>query len=88
MIENILAVSGNSGVQKNYFSCFAFALRLVVLPQLPSCSVERAFSRLKVIRGICGGWILEDSLEMRLFIQCNGDVHEIMTDIEKNMGKY
>ena len=32
--------------------------------------------------------MFEDSLEMRLFIQCNGDVHEIMNDIENNMDKY
>ena len=74
--------------KKNNFPCFASSLRLVVLAQLSSCFVERVFSRLKLIQDICGGGMFEDSLEMRLFIQCNGDVHEIMNDIEKNTDKY
>ena len=27
--------------------------------------------------------MLEDALEMRLFLQCNGDLHELMRDIQK-----
>ena len=65
------------------FPCFALALRLVVLAQLSSCSVERVFSRLKLIQDICGGGMYEDMLEMRLFIQCNGDVHEILNDMKE-----
>ena len=60
------------------FPCFALALRLVVLTQLSSCSVERVFSRLKLIENLCGGGMLEDHLEMRLFIQCNGDLNELV----------
>ena len=67
----------------NDFPCFTLALRLVVLAQLSSCSVERVFSRLKFIQDVCSGGIYEDSLEMRLFIQCNGDVHEILNDIKQ-----
>ena len=65
------------------FSFPGLALRLVVLRQLLSCSVERVFSRLKPIQEICGGGMLEDTLEMRLFSQCNGDVYELMSDIQK-----
>ena len=66
------------------FPCFALALRLVVLTQLSSCSVERVFSHLSlVIQDICGDGMLEDALEMRLFLQCNGDLHELMSDIQK-----
>ena len=60
------------------FPVFAVALRLVVLTQLSSCSVERVFSRLSVIEDVCGGGMLEDALEMRLFLQCNGDLNEIV----------
>ena len=59
------------------------ALRLVVLTQLSSCSVECVFSCLKLIQNVCSGGIYENSLEMRLFIQCNGGVHEILNDIKK-----
>ena len=74
--------------KKDNFPCFVLAIRLVVLAQLSSCSVERVFSRLKLIQDVCGGGMFEDSLEMCLFIQYNGDVHEIMNDIGKNMDKY
>ena len=60
------------------FPVFAVALRLVVPTQLSSCSVERVFSRLSVIEDVCGGGMLEDALEMRLFLQCNGDLNEIV----------
>ena len=61
-----------------YFPCFSLALRLVVLTQLSSCFVERVFSCLKLIKNPCGGGMLEDHLEMRLFIQCNGDLNELV----------
>ena len=50
------------------FPCFGLALRLAVLCQLSSCSVERVFSRLNLIQNICGGGLLEDHLEIRLFL--------------------
>ena len=64
------------------FPCFGLALRRVVLCQLSSCSVERLFSRVKMIKNICGH-MLEDHLEMRLFLQCNGDLYEFMAAIRK-----
>ena len=63
--------------------CFGLALRLVVLCQLSSCSVERVFSRLKLIQDVCGTNMLQDHLEMRLFLQCNGDMQEMMNTIQK-----
>jgi len=41
------------------FPCFTLALRLVGLSQVSSCSVERVFSRLKLIRDTCGGNMME-----------------------------
>ena len=67
------------------FPCFGLALRLAVLCQLSSCSVERVFSHLNLIQNICGGGLLEDHLEMRLFLQCNGDLHKFMADIQRYM---
>ena len=61
------------------------ALRLVVLCQFSSCSVERVLSHLKLIQELCGAGMLEDNLEMRLFLQCNSDLHEIMSDIQKHV---
>ena len=65
------------------FPSLGLALRLLVLSQLSSCSVERVFSCLKLVQEICGGGMLEDHLEMRLFLQCNGDLHEHMSAIQK-----
>ena len=59
------------------FPCHALALRLVVLAQMSSCSVERVFSRLKFIRERCGDNLYEDMLEIRLFLQCNGDLNDL-----------
>ena len=64
------------------FPCFALALRLVVLCQLSSCSVARVLSRLKLIQDVCGHNLYEDHLEMRLFLQCNGDLHEFMVAVQ------
>ena len=55
------------------------ALRLVVLTQLSSCSVERIFSRLKMIRDLCGDNMKEDTNERRLFLQYNGDLSELLS---------
>ena len=66
----------------NKFPYFSRALRLVVLSQLSSCSVERVFSRLQLIEQICGGGMLEDHLEMRLFQQCNGNLHDFLLNVQ------
>ena len=65
------------------FPCFGLAIRLVILCQLSSCSVERVFSCLKLIQDVCGTNMLQDHLEMRLFLQCNGDIQEMMNTIQK-----
>jgi len=49
----------------------------VVLSQLSSCSVERVFSRLQLINERCGDNLFEDMLEIRLFMQCNGDLQAL-----------
>ena len=53
------------------------ALRLVVLAQLSSCSVERVFSKLEKIRQVTGDNLKEDMCEVRLLLQCNGDLDEM-----------
>ena len=59
------------------FPCHAVVIRLVVLSQLSSCSVERVFSRLQLINERCGDKLFEDMLEIRLFMQCNGDLQAL-----------
>ena len=59
------------------FPCHALAIRLVVLTQMSSCSVERVFSRLQQIQDRCGNHLYEDMTEIRLFLQCNGDLNEL-----------
>ena len=59
------------------FPCHAFAIRLVVLSQLSSCSVERVFSRLSLIRERCSDSSFEDMTEIRLFMQCNGNLEDL-----------
>ena len=54
------------------FKCFQKALRLVVLSQVSSCSVERVFLQLKLMRDTCGDNMLEDMVEVRMFCQCDG----------------
>jgi len=54
------------------------ALRLIVLTQTSSCSVERVFSRLKLIREICGERLKEDITLFRILLQCNGDLGELL----------
>lgn len=56
------------------FKYFRHALRLVVLTQISSCSVERVFSQLKLVRDACGDNMLEDMVEIRMFCRCNGDL--------------
>ena len=62
----------------NKFPSYSLALRLVVLTQLSSCSVERVFSRLQLIRDVCGDNMKEDMTEFRVFLQCNGDIGELL----------
>ncbi|GFH56758.1 hypothetical protein CTEN210_13234 [Chaetoceros tenuissimus] len=44
------------------FPCFSLALRLIVLIQVSSCSVERVFSQMKLVVETCGP-VYEDTLE-------------------------
>lgn len=67
----------------NKFPCHALALRLVVLAQLSSCSVERVFSRLTSVRSICGDNMYEDICEVRMLLQCNGDLQDLLTSLER-----
>ena len=53
------------------------ALCLIVLAQLSSCSVERVFSKLEKIRQVTGDNLKEDMCEVRLLLQCNGDLDEM-----------
>ena len=53
------------------------ALRLIVLAQLSSCSVEFFFSKLEKIRQVTGDNLKEDMCEVRLLLQCNGDLDEM-----------
>ena len=62
------------------FICFRFALRLVVLSQMSSCSVERVFSQLKLIRETCGENMMEDMTEIRMLMRCNGNLNVNMEE--------
>jgi hypothetical protein len=62
---------------ENDLPTFQQALRLVVLTQTSSCSVERVFSRLKMIRETCGDNVYEDMAEVRVLMQCNGDLEAL-----------
>eukprot|EP00985_Skeletonema_marinoi_P022664 scaffold14587_cov81-Skeletonema_marinoi.AAC.2 len=44
--------------------------------KLSSCSVKRVFSKLKDIRDAVGDRMLEDISEIRLLLQCNGDLDD------------
>ena len=57
------------------------AIRLIVLAQLSSCSVERVFSVLERIRRV-----KEDMMEIRLMLQCNcnGDLDKLYNDLVLN----
>ena len=60
------------------FPYHSLALRLIVLTQTSSCSVERVFSRLQLIREICGKKSKEDITFFRILLQCNGDLGELL----------
>ena len=62
--------------RKKHYPMHYLALRLIVLIQLSSCSVERVFSKLKDIRDAVGDRMLEDISEIRLLLQCNGDLDD------------
>ena len=49
------------------FPCHALSLRLVVLAQMSSCSVEHVFSRLQLISERCQHNLYEDMTEIQLF---------------------
>ena len=51
---------------------------MVVLTQTSSCSVERVFSRLKMVRDACGDNMYEDMLEVRMPMQCHGDLDDLI----------
>jgi hypothetical protein len=69
--------------RRHDFPAHALALRLVVLAQLSSCSVERVFSKLKNIRDRCGESMYDDMCEVRLFLQCNGDLSKLADKMKK-----
>ena len=62
------------------FAAFKLAIRLVVLSKLSSCSVERVFLRLKMIRDSCKDSMFEDMLENIIMIQCNGNLENFLAD--------
>ncbi|KAL7540988.1 hypothetical protein ACHAXR_010540 [Thalassiosira sp. AJA248-18] len=64
------------------FPFHAMALRLIVLVQLSSCSVERVFSKLEKIRHVCGEKLFDDMAEVRLFLQCNGDMTPLLASLK------
>jgi hypothetical protein len=55
----------------------ALVLRLIVLMQLSSCSVERAFSQLELIRQRCGEKMFDDLAVLRKFLQSIGNVDDL-----------
>lgn len=59
------------------FPCHGLAIRLIVLAQLSSCSVERVFSKLERIRKATGDSLKEDMCEIRLMLQVNGDLDDM-----------
>ena len=69
--------------RRDDFPYFALALRLIVLAQLSSCSVERVFSKLEQIHHVCGENLYEDMTEVRLFLQCNGDLSALESYLKK-----
>ena len=56
---------------ESIFPCFLSALRLVVILQVSSCTVERVFSQMKYALDFCGN-VYEDHLEVRMFARLMG----------------
>ena len=50
------------------------AIRLVVIAQLSSYSVDRVLSNFEKMRKVTGGNLKEDMCEIRLLLQVNGDL--------------
>lgn len=59
-------------------------LRIVVLVQFFSCCIERVFSKLNHIRDRCGESLYDDMCEIRLFLQCNGDLSGLYESLKKH----
>jgi hypothetical protein len=66
------------------FPIHGVAIRLIVLAQLSSCSVERVFSRLDKVREVTGDNLKEDIMEVRLMLQCNGDLDDMYNALVLN----
>ena len=80
MQANTPSVSGSGEwwkARKDRYPCHGLAIRLIVLAQLSSCSVERVFSKLERIRQSTGDTLKEDMCEVRLLLQCNGTLDEM-----------
>ena len=60
------------------FPCCALALRLVFLSKTSRCSVEQVFLRLKLVEDDVGENMKNDMLGLRIFLQCDGDLSEIL----------
>ena len=73
--------------RKDQFPNHGLAIRLIVLAQLSSCSVERVFSKLENIRQCTGDNLKEDMCEVRLLLQCNGDLDEMYNALVLNWGE-
>ena len=69
--------------RRHKFKVHALVLRLIVLTQLSSCNVERVFSQLELIRQRCGEKMLDDLAELRIFLQCNGNLDDLYHEMKK-----
>ena len=69
---------------KDKYPFHGLAIRLIVLAQLSSCSVERVFSALERIRKVTGENIKSDMMEICLMLQCNGPLDELYNDLVVN----
>ena len=70
--------------RKDKYPCHSLAIRLIVLAQLSSCSVERVFSKLEKIRDVTGDNLKEDMCEIRLLLQVNGDMDDMYNELVLN----
>ena len=57
-------------------------IRLVVLAQMSSCSVERVFSQLNQIRNTVGDNLFKEMLNNYMYLRCNGDLPVYMAAVE------
>ena len=63
--------------RKGRYPYHGLAIRLIVLVQLSSCSVERVFSKLENSRKVCKENLKEDMTEIRLLAQVNGTLDDM-----------